>query len=324
MRVECLSVSKYHAPGKPGDDVPLILPGQCYAVFDGATDVNGTIINGAGGGRFAALQASIALTAEIAAHGPGALTQTDLIAAVNARLAAALSVQSEKQGKRITSATTMALMEVVGDIYRFTLVGDSGVRLNGTEVFQTLKPIDDIMSAGRVALYHHLKRQGGDHATLEALSRRGVFHGFDAAIPELISADEAVALVSEAERMLAGKLAPHYLAFADSLLRAGIAKGQYAYTNVPDHPLGYAVINGTTSQGFGITCFERPRDTVQSVEIFSDGYLDLPETVSMAAWEELAARIEREDPTKTLTYWGVKGSNPEQLFDDRTVIILSA
>ena len=42
MRIDCLSVSKYSAPGKPGDDVPVLLPGQCFAVFDGATDVKGT------------------------------------------------------------------------------------------------------------------------------------------------------------------------------------------------------------------------------------------------------------------------------------------
>jgi hypothetical protein len=42
MRIDCLSVSKYLDPIKPGEDVPVIIPGRCYAVLDGATDVKGS------------------------------------------------------------------------------------------------------------------------------------------------------------------------------------------------------------------------------------------------------------------------------------------
>jgi hypothetical protein len=296
MRIDCLSVSKYSAPGKPGDDVPVLLPGQCFAVFDGATDVKGTTIAGAGSGRFAALEAAAALAGAMASHGPGGLAPEALIAAINARL---------------------------GDRLRFTLVGDSGIRLNGQETVQSLKPIDDIMAAGRVALYHHLCRRGIAEAELEAASRRGVFHGFDAAIPELLSAAEAATLIADARDRLAGQLDAALLAFVDPMLRAGIARGQYGYANDPDHPLGYAVIDGTTSRGYGLVSFERPRREVRTVEIFSDGYLDLPAGTTLADWEAVAARIERQDPSKIGAYPGVKGSNAVQLFDDRTVIILA-
>ena len=67
MRIDCLSVSKYSAPGKPGDDVPVLLPGQCFAVFDGATDVKGTTIAGAPDERPARVRIS-------AAHAPGHAT----------------------------------------------------------------------------------------------------------------------------------------------------------------------------------------------------------------------------------------------------------
>ena len=324
MRIDCLSLSKYTAPGRPGDDVPVILPGQCHAVFDGATDVNGTTINGAGSGRFAALQASAMLAEAMATHGPGGLAPDALIAAINERLRTALERESGVRGRTISAATTMALMEEVGDVLRFTLVGDSGIRINGEETFQALKPIDDIMSAGRVALYHHLRRRGGADAALEPESRRGVFLGFDEATPSLITASEAAEVIAETRRMLTGKLDDALIAYVEPMLRAGIANGQYGYANAPDHPLGYAVINGTVSRGFGMVSFERPLASVRCVEIFTDGYLELPEGTTLADWEAVAARIEREDPTKTLTHWGVKGSNPEQLFDDRTVIILTA
>ena len=323
MRIDCLSVSKYSAPGKPGDDVPVLLPGQCFAVFDGATDVKGTTIAGAGSGRFAALEAAAALAGARASHGPGGLAPEALIAAINARLGAALRREGAARGTAVSAATTMALTEIVGDRLRFTLVGDSGIRLNGQETVQSLKPIDDIMAAGRVALYHHLCRRGIAEAELEAASRRGVFHGFDAAIPELLSAAEAATLIADARDRLAGQLDAALLAFVDPMLRAGIARGQYGYANDPDHPLGYAVIDGTTSRGYGLVSFERPRREIRTVEIFSDGYLDLPAGTTLADWEAVAARIERQDPSKIGAYPGVKGSNAVQLFDDRTVIILA-
>ena len=46
MRIDCLSVSKYLDPIKPGEDVPVIIPGRAYAVLDGATDVKGSTIAG--------------------------------------------------------------------------------------------------------------------------------------------------------------------------------------------------------------------------------------------------------------------------------------
>lgn len=323
MRIDCLSVSKYTTPGKAGDDIPVVVPGRCYAVFDGATDVNGTTIAGVGSGRFAALQASAALIDTLASHRPGTRTPEELVAILNARLGAALDAESQARGRPISAATTMALVEEIGDSLRFTLVGDSGIRVNGTETFQSLKPIDDIMSAGRVALYHHLRRRGHSEAELEPDSRRGVFHGFDEAVPALMSADEAADVVAEARRMLTGRLDDALLDFVEPMLRAGIAKGQYRFANQAGHPLGYAVIDGTVSRGFGLISFERPRHSVRCVEIFSDGYLEPPTGTALADWEAAAARIEREDPTKTVSHWGVKGSAPEQLFDDRTVIILS-
>lgn len=321
MRVECLSVSKYLNSDRPGDDVPFVLPDRCYAVFDGATDVNGSEIEGVGSGRFAARHAALSLAGLFGSHAPGALSTDALLGKINADLAAALAAESEVQGRRVGASTTMALVETVGDRLRFTLVGDSGIRINGTEVFQGLKPVDDIMSAGRVALYFLLKARN-DGIDLEASSRRGVFHGFDAAVPDLISEEESAMLIARAADMLKGRLDDGLLEHVAPMLKAGIAKGQYRYANDADHPLGYAIINGTMSQGLGLMSFERPIATVNSVELFTDGYLDYPDTVSLEAWEAMAARIEQEDPLKTGRYFGVKGSNEKQLFDDRTVIVL--
>jgi hypothetical protein len=322
MRIEVLSVSKYLSPLRPGEDVPVVVPGRCFAVFDGATDVNGSKIAGMQSGRFAALTAAAAL---LAAGPAEARTARELVDEIDARLAGELARWSETLGRQVGAATTMALMEPIGDRLRFTLVGDSGIRINGRETFQYLKPVDDVMSAGRVLLQRLLAARGLVGRELEAKSRQGVFHGFDAAIPELISAAEATRLITAAgEALAAAGFGPAILAEVDAMLRAGIAKGQYARANDPDHPLGYASLDGSgRCAGFGLTSFERPAAEVRSVEIFSDGYLDRPEEVSVAAWEAVAARIEAEDPKKVITHWGVKGSSEEQLFDDRTVIVLT-
>ncbi|MGV0876741.1 hypothetical protein V6767_06305 [Martelella sp. FLE1502] len=321
MRIECLSISKYLNSDQPGDDVPFVLPDRCYAIFDGATDVNGSQIRGVGSGRFAALTAAASLASLFSRSAPGALSTDEIVTTINDDLATALARESELLGRRVGASTTMVLVEAVGETLRFTLVGDSGARVNGEEVFQGLKPVDDIMSAGRVALYF-LLRDRNDGCDLEVKSRRGVFQGFDAAVPELISADESAYLLAQATDMLKGKLDNGLLQYVAPMLKAGIAKGQYRYANDPDHPLGYAVINGTKSRGPGLMSFERPTASVRSIELFSDGYLDLPEEVSLAAWEETAARIEREDPLKIGKYPGVKGSSATQHFDDRTVIVL--
>jgi hypothetical protein len=324
MRIDCLTVSKYLDPIKPGEDVPVIIPGRAYAVLDGATDVKGSTIAGMASGRFAAMTAAAALAHEVTRHPASAHGAEELVAALNARLGAELQTWSDKLGHTVGAATTLALMEVMDDRYRFTLVGDSGIRINGREVFQILKPVDDVMSAGRVLLYRLLKQRGISGRDLEAKSRQGVFFGFDAAVPELMSAADAAALIAESrDKLAADGFSADVLAMVDPMLRAGIAKGQYAYANTADHVMGYASIDGTRAAGLGFTSFERPLGDVHTVEIFSDGYLDQPDTVSLDAWEAVAARIEREDPGKVLSHWGVKGSNAQQLFDDRTVIILT-
>ena len=326
MRIDCFSFSKHLNPVKPGDDVLVMVPDRLYAVLDGATDVNGITLDGVGTGRYAAVTAAAALT-EMATRPADSYSGEELIAALNAKLGAGLKAWSDKLGRKVGAATTLAAMEVIGDRYRFTLVGDSGIRINGTDVVQCLKPVDDLMSAGRVMLHRLLKTRGVSGADLEAKSRQGVFHGFDAAVPAgLMSADDADRLIGEAHAALAKQgFGPEILDLVDPMLRAGIAKGQYAFANHPSHPLGYASLDGTKSVGFGLTVFERPKAEVHTVEIFSDGYLELPPegATSLEAWEAVTARIEAEDPLKVISHWGVKGSNDKQLFDDRTVLILS-
>ena len=62
MNFDLFSRSKYRANDKLGDDVTLVLPGVCFGVLDGATDVEGRNLNGIPYGRVASMVASQILT----------------------------------------------------------------------------------------------------------------------------------------------------------------------------------------------------------------------------------------------------------------------
>ena len=61
MRTEVFNRSKYRDGSAPGDDVPLVIPGAVYGVFDGATDPRGTLVDGMAAGRLAALSVATEL-----------------------------------------------------------------------------------------------------------------------------------------------------------------------------------------------------------------------------------------------------------------------
>jgi hypothetical protein len=68
---------------------------------------------------------------------------------------------------------------------------------------------------------------------------------------------------------------------------------------------------------------DRPRASVQTVELFTDGYFELGATPDVAAWEAAFAEVERVDPEKIGRYASVKGSTPGTWTDDRTVVIVT-
>ncbi len=57
---------------------------------------------------------------------------------------------------RSSTGTTAAIVEDAGDCLHFLMVGDSGIRINGTELLWTYKDIDLIYTAGRVAVFRQL------------------------------------------------------------------------------------------------------------------------------------------------------------------------
>jgi len=52
------------------------------------------------------------------------------------------------------------------------------------------------------------------------------------------------------------------------------------------------------------------------MELFSDGYFDIPQEVSIEAWEKSFEKVEKEDPDKYKKYKSTKSK------DDRTIAII--
>lgn len=315
MRIEVYNRSKFRDGSDPGDDVPLVVPGLVYGVFDGATDPRGTRVDGIAAGRLAALAAAAAM-AELA--------QDPQTAAMPGRriiehLAAALRRESRGLDLFIPPSTTAAIALDCGADWRFLLLGDSGLRINATEVFRSEKLIDRVSTFARVAVFKLLRSRHDVDDDVEMSARATILLGFDHAVGRgLLSATEAKEIVDATawETGLAGQVE-----LVDRFLSGGI-QIQHQFGNSHGNPLCFETLNGTPSALEELLDFTRPKSEITSIELYSDGYAALPDEPTAAAWEAAFARTEAEDFHRIGPFATVKGSTALEFFDDRTVVIL--
>ncbi len=314
VRIELFNQSKYRDGAQQGDDVPLILPGHAYGVFDGATDPRGTRIGGVPAGRFAALTVSAELAAIALEPAGRELPARALVE----RLAGALERRTAQLGLPIPPSTTLAVALDCGREWRFVLLGDSGIRLNGSEVLRREKIIDDVSTAARVKLFETFRPAQPNADAAEYATRRAIFLGLGQAV------DEGRLDSHAAEGIVAATIAETGLsAHAETVaafLHDGIQK-QYRYGN-GSGPLAFDTMNGTRSELTELIDERRPKSEIKSIEIFSDGYPAEPAEVSVSAWEQAFHHAEAVDYHKTGAYRTVKGSTSTEVFDDRTILIL--
>ena len=218
------------------------------------------------------------------------------------------------------AGTTVAMVEDAGDQLHFLIVGDSGIRINGTELLRIHKDIDLIYTAGRGAVFRLLQARGWSGDALELQTRQLVFKGLAQADPALLAAADVAQVLALAQAACAPRLQSDAIAELPQLLLAGISGGQYGYCNRAGHSLGYAVLDGTHTQGPDVLSLSRPKSEVHSIELFTDGYLSCPAGTSVRHWEDEFFRVEAEDFHKCGAFAGVKGSSSSQFSDDRSVL----
>lgn len=316
IQLELFNRSKYRDGSAPGDDVPLVVPDVVYGVFDGATDPLGTVINGTAAGRLAAM--TVAVEMATIARDPRRRRASG--AEIIAQLSSALKCCTDPLGLHVPPSTTIAVALDCGETWRFLLLGDSGLRLNGTEIYHRHKTIDHVSTVARVALFNIFKSQNDDLDAVEAMSRRGIFLGLRTAVCDgVLSLSRADAIIDEA--IAATKLQTE----ADTVRRflMGGIQTQFEFGNTSDSLLGFETMNGTQITGRELQDFERPKTDVTHVELYTDGYPSTPADVSVAAWEENFQAAERSDFHKIGQFATVKGSTSTEFYDDRSVLILS-
>ncbi len=314
MRIELLNQSKYRHGSRPGDDVPLVVPGVVFGVFDGATDALGTMVNGVSAGRLAALTVAEAMAALVADPEVRCFDGEDIID----RLSAALHDRTAPFGLSIPPSTTLAAVLDCGTEWRFLILGDTGIRINGNEVLLHQKEIDTVSTEARVRIFRVLRTRFESGDETEHATRRAIMLGLDTTISENVFSTEEVRLLIK-EVVIATNLQA-CASTVERFLRDGIKK-QYEFGNGTG-PLAFGTMNGTKVTLSDLIDETRPKSDVKSLEIFTDGYPAIPMEVSPEAWEEAFEDAERTDYHKTGDFATVKGSTENEFFDDRTILVL--
>src|SRR5215213_5128558 len=152
MLIEAFSEAKNPSAPNTNEDRFVILPGRAYAVIDGVTDRLGTRYNGMLSGQYAATIVKGAL--EHALTAPDHPTDAKAVIAILTRAIAdayrshnMLDAAQSDWNQRFSA--TLALALVNDETIDIALVGDSGIRIDGSKILQIDKDLDLITSTLR-------------------------------------------------------------------------------------------------------------------------------------------------------------------------------
>lgn len=310
------------------EDRIVIVPDRLYAVIDGATDKSGLTHDGLTGGQIAGRILEDALReAARSLEGPEGVQIAAILDRVNRALARRYrelgigQAVGEDPWRRFSAQVAIAVRHRT--TYRFIVIGDTGLRIDGREVFCVPNPGDVICAQIRVAVHRFLTKSGADTEMARTWARRYTVEGLGSVLPGT-PIDIGTAELrrfrnlakTESRKRLAGLAARDI----DGVLMEGL-KGLHRFRNRPG-PLGFASIDGTRVPPEMIVEFERAAKDVQSIELFSDGFPRLPGKTTVADWEADFLDLEQDDPERVDICPETKGSTPDKFADDRTVLIV--
>ena len=315
MNFDLFSRSKYRANDKLGDDVTLVLPGVCFGVLDGATDVEGRNLNGIPYGRVASMVASQILTEILLPYRNREKDAETLLVDLCTSYERAFEDYDLDQ----LPATTVAMAIDCDTNWRFLSLGDSGIRINGERVLKHEKLIDSISTEVRVLIFKILAEKFDDPDQHELMTRQAIFLGLaEARSRGLLSEDIVERLIEETIENL--KLFRISKIVRDFLL-LGIRQ-QHQFSNSDENKLCYDIVS-SRKPVLGQWVEEIvPKKEVKTIEIFSDGYASYPKEVSIVAWEKEFSRCDKVDFFRIDEFAAVKGGTSSEFFDDRTLIVV--
>ena len=328
MRIEAFSEGKNLDDPDANEDQFLVLPGRGYAVIDGVTDITGRVYEGMRTGRLASrvVQRAAAdfLTDPVAAErSPEALLERTSAALRAAYVRHGILDEARADPRRRFGAT-LTIAADLGRTFRFIVVGDSGLRLNGAERVVVDSGLDLVTATLRQEAYRLVEESGGNLEARRRVSRACTFHGIGAPHPDMLpwlDDGKRAALFERSRAHCRARFPGAPGADIERLLDQGIS-GQTRFQNNTASPFSYATLDGFDIPMPLVRVFDRPRESLATIELFTDGYFKPGATPDVAAWEAAFAEVERVDPEKIDAYPSVKGTAGRMRTDDRTVVIV--
>ncbi len=319
------------------------MAGIGYAVIDGVTDHSGARYDGMLSGQFASRAVKrafedflLGLRGGERYQGPEALVAR-LGAAIHAGYVSNGVLDTVRGDWKLRAGCTVMLAFHLGEMLEVVAVGDSGARFNGRDVFQVLKPLDDVTSVLRREAWRYFAEEGHDEAACDELARTITWQGTRAPhigtvaaravasraiAPDGVGAESTALHDIESRALEIGRTrhpdVPEWeLA---ELIHKGIANGQGDFKNVTDRVLGYGGLDGFAVPGRHVATRQYAIDTLDTIELFTDGYFKHGAGFGVASWEAAFAEVEREDPRKLGPHLGTKGTTATAFADDRSYL----
>ena len=328
MKIEAFTEGKNLDAPEANEDQLLVLPGIGYAVIDGCTDISGRLYDGKRGGWLGGDITMRAVADFLLAESGADLRPQHLIEHISEAFRACytrhdiLDIARDQPACRF--GATLTLAADMGEIFRFVLVGDSGLRINGEEILVNDTGLDLVTASLRMQAYRMVREAGGGAAECARVGRACAFYGASRPHPEMQPwLDEANRALLY-QRSLAWCRA-RFTAVPESdvrhLLDTGIS-GQARFANNTASPLSYAVLDGFEVPLALVRVVDRSRASIRSIELFTDGYFKPGATATLGDWEAAFAEVEIVDPEKVARYPSVKGSSARMRTDDRTIVIV--
>jgi hypothetical protein len=176
----------------------------------------------------------------------------------------------------------------------------------------------------RVEAFRMVRDAGGGDEECARVGRACAFYGAATLHPDMLPWLDEAKRIQLYERSLAWccERFPEVPTADLRLVLATAISGQSQFANNTRSPLSYAALDGFDIPLPLVREFDRPRASVHSIELFTDGYFKPGAAATVADWEAAFAEVERVDPDKIGPYASVKGSAAGSNTDDRTVVIV--
>ena len=303
MRIEAFSEGKNLDDPDANEDQFLVLPGRGYAVIDGVTDITGRVFDGMRTGRLASRVVQRAAADFLSGcrrrqAAPEALVERGLGGA-------ARRVRAARRSRRGARRSAPALRRDADDrgrpgialpVHRDRRLRAAAQRLGSRRRRLGPRPRDGRAAPGGLP---HGRGGGRRSRAQRRVSRACSFYGAAALHPDMQPVarrrEPRGALLGEAWRAAAHGSRTRPWPTSSGCSTHGIS-GQTRFQNNTASPFSYAVLDGFDVPLSLVHVFDRPRESLRSIELYTDGYFKPAATPDVAAWEAAFAEVERIDP----------------------------